>query len=121
MAVGQNASECISFLHCRAENGDRRSCTISMTLRHAGEAVDIIEEIQQLPTEVSAAVVREVRIISLTKYSRSFPLISITHLSTIQEEEDQKKFGDAFHSRSSFSRSNQERQVIQSFASRPRM
>ena len=64
MAVDQSASKCISFLHCQAENGDRGSCTISTTLRHAGEkAVDIIEEIQQLPTEISAAAVREVRII----------------------------------------------------------
>lgn len=59
----------------RNENGDRRSCAISTTLRRAGEkAVDVIEEIQQLPAEVSAAavVVREVRIISLNEI---FPLV----------------------------------------------
>jgi len=56
LMVGQSADECIPFLRCRAKNGDRRSCAISTTLRRAGgKAVDVIEEIQQLPTEVSAA------------------------------------------------------------------
>lgn len=125
--VGQSAGKCIPFLRCGAENDDRRSCAISATLLRAGEkAVDVIEEIQQLPVEVSATAVREVRIISPTKYSRSFPLISITHLPTVQEEGDPRKFGDAFRpTLRGYSPSreipllrgdNQEEQVVRSFA-----